>query len=74
MNNGRVNTSSFQKCVERFFEYKKAKLKAVTLKTYQIHSRFLLEYFKKTDPNSIDADMYKDYERWRRKYLVIPPE
>jgi len=67
-------TITFRECLNKFFEYKKTKLKPTTLQTYETHSRFLLEYFKKIDPNTIDTDTYKNYEDWRRKYFLVNPE
>jgi len=67
-NKGPQKTTSFPDCVKLFFEFKNTRVKPTTITTYRIHSRYLLEYFRSIDPNSITSEHFENYDKWRRNY------
>lgn len=74
-NKGVVKKSiTFRECVNNFFEDKSTYLKTTSLQMYKNHSKLLLLYFKKIDPNIITTESFKSYEKWRRTYFIDNPK
>ncbi|MEI7638692.1 MAG: site-specific integrase [Syntrophus sp. (in: bacteria)] len=69
-----VSEKTFQQCVDEFFKKRSGDIKNHTLKSYKARSRFLVEYFKHTDPNSIDAQACDEYKIWRLNYYKSNPK
>jgi integrase len=60
----------FQDTVKNFLQSKHTKnITAKTLHEYRRQSKYLIEYFKNRDVNSIEAKDFQDYTNWRKNYF-----